>query len=1003
MTDWPGTPVQTATPAPSWPGTPLPSRESTKFEPHTAFTNQMNETFGEGKWRTTGGYRSPERENQLRDQGAQTVAPGRTSRHSMGSPDAPGAYDIVVDGMSPQAAAAVMKQKGLAMPTFPEGSAGGQGAHLHVGAAKATDPKEWPGQAAGQKPQAWPGQPAKPTAQARPATPAAPAAKTQGWPGKLISDTFGPEMSQIGKDFKDLGSGSANPLDFRGLKAALSLPGDAIALAAAPLQRASDAVKKATGWRGQQGIDLMQASMAALPGEGAAAGAARAVKGVGDAAGGALKTAEKILSPATVDDEAKATALIHRKAFGTRGTDADAEAHALSRHQRTVGNASPEDQRKVIAYVEGRSTGAQIEPKYQKAADGIRDMAQRYRKRIETVLGDGENGDGPTFVRDYYSRMWKQNPKEVEAKVPWGSPKQGSGRSLKARSLPTYEDGLAAGLTPKYENPIDAMTAYSDNMGRFLATHDVQNEMKATGLAKMVPEGQIPEGWVKLNGVRSEEAPRPFMRSDGKPGITSKKVLAAPEGAARVYNNHISKGLDQGDIGPVYRGARAAVNGMVQLKLGLSTFHAATMGEEGFVSEVAKGLGQASRGKVLEGAKTLAASPAAPIKTAMRGESLRGELLGYRLPTEMGSKIADAYRRAGGRVYMDRMYSAHGSGSFWSSMKRGTLQRDAGDAVKKLYTGSMGERAKGIVDLTGNLIRSTAAPIFEEYVPRMKMGAFSSRMESFLKENPNATQAELDRYGAKLADTIDNRFGELQTDNLFWHKSAYQLAQLMLLSPSWDVGTVREIGGGVIEIPKSLAGIVKGKGVTDKTAYVAALVGTTMLQNGVMTKLHTGQNPEGEDFFAYRTGGKDQNGQDERAIIPGYMKDVLAFGWQFPSNVTKEISNKANPGLKTAGEVLGNKDWRGDPIMRPAGVEPQGPDDNRLAELATYMAKQMVPISMSGKANPDSKIGPLERAAAVKQAPSYLEDPDRVRGNEAKYGGRDWKRKLKHDAKDAAQ
>ena len=49
--------------------------------------------------------------------------------------------------------------------------------------------------------------------------------------------------------------------------------------------------------------------------------------------------------------------------------------------------------------------------------------------------------------------------------------------------------------------------------------------MKATDLAKMVPEGQIPEGWVKLDGVRSTEEGRPFIRSDGEAGVTPRIAL----------------------------------------------------------------------------------------------------------------------------------------------------------------------------------------------------------------------------------------------------------------------------------------------------------------------------------------------------------------------------------------------------------------------------------------------------------------------------------------------
>ena len=98
------------------------------------FNAMMDGTFGSGHWRQTGGWRSKQRENALRAAGATTVAPGRTSDHSRGTEDAPGARDVVVNGMSPAQAAALLRKGGYDIgQLYPEGASGGQGAHLHIG------------------------------------------------------------------------------------------------------------------------------------------------------------------------------------------------------------------------------------------------------------------------------------------------------------------------------------------------------------------------------------------------------------------------------------------------------------------------------------------------------------------------------------------------------------------------------------------------------------------------------------------------------------------------------------------------------------------------------------------------------------------------------------------------------------------------------------------------------------------------------------------------------
>ena len=101
--------------------------------PRQRFFALMDRIFGAGRWRETSGYRSPAQENQLRKEGAGTVAVGQRSHHSMGDPKAPGAYDIVVAGMSPERAVARLRQaQGEIARAVAEFAHGTQGPHLHV-------------------------------------------------------------------------------------------------------------------------------------------------------------------------------------------------------------------------------------------------------------------------------------------------------------------------------------------------------------------------------------------------------------------------------------------------------------------------------------------------------------------------------------------------------------------------------------------------------------------------------------------------------------------------------------------------------------------------------------------------------------------------------------------------------------------------------------------------------------------------------------------------------
>jgi hypothetical protein len=102
------------------------------------FHASMDQVFGAGRWRETSGYRTQAQEDALRREGAGTVPAGRMSAHSLGGPDAPGAYDAVVSGVPLSRAAAMLRGSGDGFSrVLAEGAHGPEGAHLHIEVARA--------------------------------------------------------------------------------------------------------------------------------------------------------------------------------------------------------------------------------------------------------------------------------------------------------------------------------------------------------------------------------------------------------------------------------------------------------------------------------------------------------------------------------------------------------------------------------------------------------------------------------------------------------------------------------------------------------------------------------------------------------------------------------------------------------------------------------------------------------------------------------------------------
>jgi hypothetical protein len=720
--------------------------------------------------------------------------------------------------------------------------------------------------------------------------------------------------------------------------------------------------------------------------------------GAMSAIGDGMKAVEKLFSPTTVSDASKATERIIRRAGGESGLMNEKAADRLMEHNKLLANMPVPQQRAIVSAMENGITPS--DPKLAAAVKDMREVYDGWKDRVQKVLPANAV---PHFIQDYYAHIWKEKPSVVGEKLGSAS-KQGSGRSFKQRTLPTIEDGIKAGLTPKFENPIETTMAYSQNMSRYVATHDMLKELKTQGYAKWYGPGSknIPKGWVPLDGIMTKKTTTiPASATTVARGRPIQ--LYAPPDVARVFNNYISKGLEQGDIAPFYQAARTAANGMTQLKLGLSTYHLATMANESMIHDYARAFRAASKGELKTAGKALVSAPVSPVKSYMRGMKMQRELLDKAVPDSTSKVVNDAFVRSGGQLRMDTFYRMKSSGSFFNAIEKGTFKREVKEAAGKIYKGTAWENAKGVADMVANVIQTTAAPLFEKYIPAVKRGAFASEMEDFIKANPKATQAQIDKEAVLIADSVDNRFGELNQDNLFWNKTMKQLSQLALLSPTWTLGTVNEIGGGIKDAMGVAPALLKGEGVSRRTAYLAGLAFNTGLMSAVYQYLKTGKTPEGpRDLMAPQTGGTDIiSGQPERAMTPGYQKDVYAFGYDFPNHILDEAANKLNPAPVLAAENIRNKDFRGLPI-----ADPNAPIFERLGQLGKYDLEQLLPISVgqfSKGRNKGSNIGLPERSMSVRPAPGYLTDPKRTEQMQTKYSTLDWKKSIKADARAKAR
>jgi hypothetical protein len=443
----------------------------------------------------------------------------------------------------------------------------------------------------------------------------------------------------------------------------------------------------------------------------------------------------------------------------------------------------------------------------------------------------------------------------------------------------------------------------------------------------------------------------------------------APEPVARVVNNYLSPGLRGNALYDAFRGLGNTLN---QAQLGLSAFHLMFTSMDASVSRAALGMEYVGSGKPLTGLQKIVSAPIAPVTNMMLGAKIRKAYLQPESASPEMATLANAVKEAGGRVRMDSFYKN-------SAPERMAKAWKEGDYVKaaRLSLPSMLEYA--------------SKPIMEHVVPLQKLGVFGDMAKKVLADlPPGATLPERRAALSKAWDSVDNRMGQLVYDNLFWSKTFKDLAMASVRSVGWNIGTIRELGGGLADVATEGAKAMRGKPaeLTHRAAYVMALPITVGMYGALYQYLRTGDGPsEMKDYFYPKTGEVDADGNPERVQIASYMKDFFAYH----SHPWETLKHKVSPALATVFEMLQNEDYYGDEIRNP-----NDPAVKQLGQEAEFVAKQVLPFSVRnmtestarGDQSTTTKLGnwfgitPAPRAEVRTDAQNRMSEIMKTRGGQ---------------------
>jgi hypothetical protein len=704
------------------------------------------------------------------------------------------------------------------------------------------------------------------------------------------------------------------------------------------------------------------ATAAPMPSELHKAVATTTAKTVAITTGRIARYTEEILraiNPEGLGDKARlAAAIVARHMAEEARANTDHYTNAETRRRFWEANKGT-----VFSFIDFYERGAKFKnPEFQA-------IAEHYRKwNSDIAAQDKVSGFKYKEQDHYFAHLWDEGDREramewLKGKhTKWADP-----GFIKDRTFDLYQEGIKAGFKPRYSNPEDIMLARQHASDVAQMQVNVLNHFVESGLAK--PARKIVDG--KKVRLRPPGYPATRWRSpNGDIFWVNNQAYAI------LHNAFDTKGLWEmkGMLGDAFRGAMFLKNTLVPIKLAFSLFHPL------HVATIDNATGMVRASKLMLSGRM---SPAKWL--AEMGKS--AFYLDFVSNFKSGSTLMKIYRGEKNLITREDaqnllwLYEGGVNPVMSREFRTGALQRyrDAIDA----------HSAKAIFHAPFALLDKVQGIIFDHWIPSLKVASYLKDVRTALAADPTLLKDNNRRLEAfrKLGKSVDNRYGEMAYKNLFWNKMLKDVAVMNTLSLGWQMGFIREYGGGILDIGQGKGSVAEraSKGMLDRPMFILAYSAQALIYGGLLTWAMTGQAPQ--DFVDYiypKTGNKTADGKDERASTMFYPKEFYAIAKHMENEgvakgIQDTILSKATGLIGLATSALRGVNEFGDQIR-----DPDAPVYRQLEQTLEFVLKEMLPISVTSvNKEPGSSFvdrleknpGPAARSfLGFANAPKYITD-----------------------------
>lgn len=571
------------------------------------------------------------------------------------------------------------------------------------------------------------------------------------------------------------------------------------------------------------------------------------------------------------------------------------------------------------------------------------------------------------WKENHFRVLWKKAPGTEKEKY-WSflskRPVRGSRGFFGQSTLRSMSEGIEKGGVPYSTNPIEMFEmSYNDGM-KYVTAQRIIDSFKKDGIIKFVKSGQdVPDGYTKIN----DSVANVYFKTDQ--GMVKTGEYWIQEDPGRMLNNMLSRDyIRDTKLGTSLMGIK---NFYTAIELGLSPFHAVAISLEQIASGAGIGLRKIiNLGDVKGGIKDVLTAPFSPKTTFSLGRKYFKFATAKEFENSPeGKSFLQKNPRA--KEYLDDFFQGGGLVKQHDDLKNNAYKALKENMGKDNYIGA-GLRAlpalnEGVMD-----------PLFNVYIPSLKIGLFMKEFPLILAENKSrldsgkVTREELSR---KTIDGIDNRLGEMNFDNLYWNKTFKTSMQFMLRSVTWKLGNIRQMGGAAPEQAIEFVNAIKENrrpNLSPKMAWLFGLSLTQVVLASVIQHMSLDDDDKDKeikdfkDIVAPRINSADNK---ERVVIPTYYKDLLHF-WHAPTEyVSSGVSGPFGKGV----ELYNNEDFYKYNIY-----DETDPVYKQLIDAGKYAAPK--PFSITSFQKMREKGEPVSKQAlsfmGFNKAPGYLEHSD---------------------------